>query len=43
LHVLQWLRNSENPPCPWDSNKCLDLASDEEYYNMVEWIQAQEL
>ena len=27
LHVLKWLQEENNPPCPWDENTC-DYAAE---------------
>jgi hypothetical protein len=37
--VLQWLR-SQDPPCPWDSNVCLEAVTAGDL-DMLVWLRSQ--
>jgi hypothetical protein len=39
LHVLQWLR-SQDPPCPWDREKCRSHAATSGHWHIVRWIES---
>ena len=36
LHVLHWLR-SQDPPCPWDSTECENVALAYKHGDVLEW------
>jgi hypothetical protein len=36
---LQWLR-SQNPPCPWNISRCIDVVKPENSH-IIEWLNTQ--
>ena len=41
LEALKWLR-AQNPPCPWSRYTCRELASENGYDHIVDWVDQQE-
>jgi hypothetical protein len=41
LHVLQWLRGGQNPPCPWDTKACSN-AAEYGYLDVLRWLRSQD-
>ena len=40
LHVLKWLREEANPPCPWDSRTCIRAAANG-HLHVLKWLREE--
>jgi hypothetical protein len=39
MHVLKWLREENDPPCPWNEKTCVNAVCG--HLHVLKWFQEQ--